>query len=164
MGSVLVCFLLRPAKVSAKAPYLFFNPWSWEYHHRYGTSSHGGYGMGLERFLAWILKRHTVRECVPFPRYPGKWYEAIFALLKEIVLTMIQHPLSIAVASCYPCHSRYRRRRYMLLSMSLWLTLGNLHEELPDANRICHPAASPCCRMFSALSCVVYCYGSRAIE
>jgi len=39
---------------------------------KYGTSSHGGYGMGLERFLAWILKRHTVRECVPFPRYPGK--------------------------------------------------------------------------------------------
>ncbi|KAG8529043.1 uncharacterized protein KY384_005677 [Bacidia gigantensis] len=40
---------------------------------KYGSSPHGGYGMGLERFLAWILKRHTVRECVPFPRYPGKW-------------------------------------------------------------------------------------------
>jgi hypothetical protein len=22
--------------------------------------------MGLERFLAWILERYTVRECVPF--------------------------------------------------------------------------------------------------
>ncbi|RDW91280.1 hypothetical protein BP5796_02445 [Coleophoma crateriformis] len=39
---------------------------------KYGTSSHGGYGMGLERILAWILRRHTVRECVPFPRYPGR--------------------------------------------------------------------------------------------
>ncbi|KAM0800606.1 asparaginyl-tRNA synthetase [Usnea florida] len=32
-----------------------------------GASSHDGYGMSIERFLAWILKRHTVRECVPFP-------------------------------------------------------------------------------------------------
>ncbi|OQE16538.1 hypothetical protein PENFLA_c027G10798 [Penicillium flavigenum] len=40
---------------------------------KYGTSPHGGYGMGIERYLAWILKRHTVRECVPYPRYPGKW-------------------------------------------------------------------------------------------
>ncbi|ATY62595.1 asparaginyl-tRNA synthetase [Cordyceps militaris] len=40
---------------------------------KYGTSPHGGYGMGIERFLAWILNRHSVRECVPFPRYPGKW-------------------------------------------------------------------------------------------
>jgi hypothetical protein len=34
---------------------------------RYGTSPHGGYGLGLERFLAWILNRSTVRECVPYP-------------------------------------------------------------------------------------------------
>ncbi|KAF2824163.1 asparaginyl-tRNA synthetase [Ophiobolus disseminans] len=40
---------------------------------KYGTSPHGGYGMGLERFLVWILKRYTVRECVPYPRYPGRW-------------------------------------------------------------------------------------------
>lgn len=39
---------------------------------KYGTSPHGGYGMGIERFLAWILKRYTVRECVPYPRYPGR--------------------------------------------------------------------------------------------
>ncbi|CAG8970718.1 hypothetical protein HYALB_00001500 [Hymenoscyphus albidus] len=39
---------------------------------KYGSTPHGGYGLGLERFLAWILHRHTVRECIPFPRYPGK--------------------------------------------------------------------------------------------
>ncbi|KAI0186976.1 hypothetical protein EV127DRAFT_163025 [Xylaria flabelliformis] len=39
---------------------------------RYGSSPHGGYGMGIERFLTWLLKRHSVRECVPLPRYPGK--------------------------------------------------------------------------------------------
>ncbi|KAG8531572.1 uncharacterized protein KY384_003202 [Bacidia gigantensis] len=29
---------------------------------KYGTSPHGGYGLGLERFLAWMCGRFTVRE------------------------------------------------------------------------------------------------------
>jgi asparaginyl-tRNA synthetase len=39
---------------------------------RYGTSVHGGYGLGLERFLAWMCGRHTVRECSLYPRFIGR--------------------------------------------------------------------------------------------
>ena len=39
---------------------------------RYGTSVHGGYGFGLERFLAWMCGRHTVRECSLYPRFTGR--------------------------------------------------------------------------------------------
>ncbi|WVR08241.1 asparagine-tRNA ligase [Kwoniella sp. DSM 27419] len=36
---------------------------------KYGTTEHGGYGL---RFLAWILKRYTVRECSLYPRWMGR--------------------------------------------------------------------------------------------
>ncbi|KIR39531.1 asparagine-tRNA ligase [Cryptococcus deuterogattii 99/473] len=39
---------------------------------KYGTTEHGGYGLGVERCLAWILKRYTVRECSLYPRFMGR--------------------------------------------------------------------------------------------
>ena len=35
---------------------------------RYGSVPHGGFGMGLERVVAWICGLDHVREAVPFPR------------------------------------------------------------------------------------------------
>ncbi|KAK4685990.1 asparaginyl-tRNA synthetase, partial [Tremellales sp. Uapishka_1] len=39
---------------------------------KYGTTEHGGYGLGIERFIAWMLKRHTVREASLYPRWMGR--------------------------------------------------------------------------------------------
>lgn len=39
---------------------------------KYGTTEHGGYGLGVERLLAWFLGRYTVRECSLYPRYMGR--------------------------------------------------------------------------------------------
>ncbi|MCA8920656.1 MAG: asparagine--tRNA ligase [Planctomycetes bacterium] len=35
---------------------------------RYGSVPHGGFGLGLERLVAWICGREHVREAIPFPR------------------------------------------------------------------------------------------------
>ncbi|HKA88024.1 MAG TPA: asparagine--tRNA ligase [Haliangiales bacterium] len=35
---------------------------------RYGTVPHGGFGLGVERTVAWICGLHHVRETIPFPR------------------------------------------------------------------------------------------------
>ena len=41
---------------------------------RYGTVPHGGFGLGLERTVAWITGNHHIRECIPFPRMLYKIY------------------------------------------------------------------------------------------
>ena len=35
---------------------------------RYGSFPHSGFGLGVERTVAWITGRHHIRECIPFPR------------------------------------------------------------------------------------------------
>jgi len=35
---------------------------------RYGTFPHSGFGMGLERLVAWVCGIHHLREAIPYPR------------------------------------------------------------------------------------------------
>jgi asparaginyl-tRNA synthetase len=41
---------------------------------RYGTVPHGGFGMGIERVVAWICKLDHVRETIPYPRMLYRLY------------------------------------------------------------------------------------------
>ena len=41
---------------------------------KYGTYPHSGFGMGLERFVAWMCKMSHVRETIPYPRLLNKIY------------------------------------------------------------------------------------------
>jgi asparaginyl-tRNA synthetase len=41
---------------------------------RYGTVPHSGFGMGIERVVAWICKLEHVRETIPFPRMLHRIY------------------------------------------------------------------------------------------
>ena len=41
---------------------------------RYGSVPHSGFGMGLERTLAWICGLKHVREAIPFPRLMDRMY------------------------------------------------------------------------------------------
>jgi len=39
---------------------------------RYGSVPHSGFGLGLERLVAWICKLKHIRETIPFPRMYGR--------------------------------------------------------------------------------------------
>jgi len=41
---------------------------------RYGSVPHGGFGLGVERTVAWICGLKHIRETIPFPRMMGKFY------------------------------------------------------------------------------------------
>ncbi len=39
---------------------------------RFGSVPHSGFGLGLERLIAWLCKLPHVRETIPFPRMYGR--------------------------------------------------------------------------------------------
>jgi asparaginyl-tRNA synthetase len=41
---------------------------------RYGTFEHSGFGIGIERTLAWITSTHHIRETIPYPRLIDRIY------------------------------------------------------------------------------------------
>jgi len=41
---------------------------------RYGSVPHGGFGLGVERTVAWLCGSEHIRECIPFPRMLYKIY------------------------------------------------------------------------------------------
>lgn len=41
---------------------------------RYGSVPHGGFGMGIERCVAWICRLEHVRETIPYPRLLHRLY------------------------------------------------------------------------------------------
>jgi asparaginyl-tRNA synthetase len=41
---------------------------------RFGSVPHSGFGLGLERTIAWICKVPHVRETIPFPRLLERVY------------------------------------------------------------------------------------------
>jgi len=53
------------------------NPEHYEWYldlRRYGSVPHGGFGLGIERTLAWLCGLKHIRETIPFPRLLGKMY------------------------------------------------------------------------------------------
>ena len=41
---------------------------------KYGSVPHGGFGLGIERTVAWLTGERHIRQCIPFPRMMDKVY------------------------------------------------------------------------------------------
>ncbi len=41
---------------------------------KYGSVPHTGFGLGIERLLAWMLRLESVMEAIPFPRTVRRFY------------------------------------------------------------------------------------------
>ncbi|MBW2988000.1 asparagine--tRNA ligase [Candidatus Woesearchaeota archaeon] len=40
---------------------------------RYGSVQHSGYGLGVERLIAWICGLENIKDAIPFPRTVDRW-------------------------------------------------------------------------------------------
>lgn len=38
---------------------------------RFGAMPHGGFGLGFDRFLQYMLGLENIRDVIPFPRFVG---------------------------------------------------------------------------------------------
>ncbi len=60
---------LDTLKSSIEAHGLPLEPFEWYLDlRRYGSVPHAGFGMGVERMVAWVCGLHHLRETIPFPR------------------------------------------------------------------------------------------------
>jgi len=53
------------------------NPEEYEFYfdtRRYGSVPHGGYGLGIERVIAWICALDSIKDTMPFPRTMTRYY------------------------------------------------------------------------------------------
>jgi len=50
-----------------QAPY-----WWYQELRRFGTTPHGGFGLGFERMLMYITGTQNIRDAIPYPRTPGQ--------------------------------------------------------------------------------------------
>jgi len=41
---------------------------------KYGSVPHSGFGLGTERLVRWICKAEHIRDVIPFPRTPNRFY------------------------------------------------------------------------------------------
>ena len=56
---------------------LGYNPESYQWYldlRKYGSVPHGGFGLGVERTVAWLTGEPHIRQCIPFPRMMDKVY------------------------------------------------------------------------------------------
>ena len=38
---------------------------------KYGTVPHSGFGLGFERLVMMVTGMENIKDCIPYPRYPG---------------------------------------------------------------------------------------------